>query len=75
MYREDVPMRNGESMRASVSGTLAVSLVLFAAGCGKEPAAPEPDPVAPTEPVQPAIPNTGRLTVYVKDMTKVLNLV
>jgi hypothetical protein len=32
-----------------------------------------PDPVPAEQP--PALPNTGQVTVHVKDMTKVLNLV
>jgi hypothetical protein len=49
---------------------LAVSLVLLAAGCGKQSPTPEPAPEGPA-----AQPNTGRLIVHVKGMTKALNLV
>jgi hypothetical protein len=45
---------------------LAASLVFCAAGCGTRPARPDPGPPAPA--------GTLRITVHVKDMTKVLNI-
>jgi hypothetical protein len=56
-----------------VTGALAVSLVFFAAGCGKPPLSPEANPAKGTQPAPLA--NTGKVTVHVKDMTKTLNLV
>jgi hypothetical protein len=53
---------------------LAVSLIFFAAGCGKQQSATEPT-TDQEEPVRPAPqPDTGRLIVHVKGMTKALNL-
>jgi hypothetical protein len=53
-------------MRTGVIGTLAASLLLCAAGCGKRPGP------AGTADLAPA--STARLTVLVKDMTKVLKI-
>jgi len=55
-------------MRTSVSRALAVYLVFAAAGCG--PPATRPGP----EPEPEAIPNTGKLTVHLKEMKKKLDL-
>ena len=55
-------------MRTGLTGALAASLVLCAAGCGKRPASP-PEP-GPAEPAASVV----QITVDVKDMTKVLQI-
>jgi hypothetical protein len=54
-------------MRAGVMGALAASLVFCAAGCGNRAASP--DPGSPPEPG-----TLVEITLYVKDMTKVLEI-
>ena len=59
-------------MRTRASKALVVSLIFLTAGCGKQSSNPilaEPEPPAGT------LPNTASVTIHVKDMTKVLNLV
>jgi hypothetical protein len=61
-------------MRKGVGSVLAVWLVLFAAGCGATPVPPAEE-AGPAERAAETPSGTGRLTVHVKDMTKILNLV
>jgi len=57
-----------------MSGKVAVSLLFIAVACGTPPAPPRPDPGDPP-PQAPARADSGQVTLHVKDMTKVLNLV
>jgi hypothetical protein len=53
-------------MRARTGGLMAVSLVLFLAGCASRstPSAPDPE-----DGPKSALPNTGKITLRFKDWT------
>ena len=59
-------------MRTGMTGLLAASLALCAAGCGTRPE--RPDPAPPTNPDRKAGPGAIQITVEVKGMTKALGI-
>jgi hypothetical protein len=62
-------------MRSRASGKMAVILMFLPVACGTPPAPPSSKPAEPGEPKPPALVNSGKVVIHVKDMTKVLNLV
>lgn len=67
-------------MRMTVCRTAASFLLFFAIACGSPQSPPVSDRTEPEQPApaaetrKPPFPNTGRVTIYVKGMTRALKL-
>jgi hypothetical protein len=61
-------------MRSRASGKAVLILMFIPVACGTPSAPPGSKPTEPGELKPPALANTGRVLIHVRDMTKALKL-